>query len=119
MTIIPELIANGKRVIDLSADFRFNDPALYESVYQRHTAKELLGDAVYGLSEIYSEAIQDATLDRESGLLPNQRTFADCTPVEKRVDRSEVDYHRREIRGQRCRAILVSRNPLLPGQRFI
>ena len=70
MTIAPELIAKGKRVIDLSADFRFNDPSLYESVYQRHTAIELLGDAVYGLSEIYPEAIQDAVLIGNPGCYP-------------------------------------------------
>lgn len=70
MTIIPELMDKGKRVIDLSADFRFDDPAIYESVYQRHTAKELLGDAVYGLSEIYSEAIQGATLIGNPGCYP-------------------------------------------------
>jgi N-acetyl-gamma-glutamyl-phosphate reductase len=70
MTMIPELIVKGKKVIDLSADFRFNDPDLYESVYQRHTAKELLGDAVYGLSEIYSKAIQDAVLIGNPGCYP-------------------------------------------------
>lgn len=70
MSIVPELMAKGKRVIDLSADFRFNDPALYESVYQRHTAKELLGDAVYGLSEVYSEDIQGAALIGNPGCYP-------------------------------------------------
>jgi N-acetyl-gamma-glutamyl-phosphate reductase len=70
MTIIPELIAKGKSVIDLSADFRFSDSSIYESVYQRHTAKQLLGDAVYGLSEIYSEAIRDAVLIGNPGCYP-------------------------------------------------
>lgn len=70
MGIVPELMAKGKRVIDLSADFRFNDPVLYESVYQRHTAKELLGDAVYGLSEVYSEDIQGAALIGNPGCYP-------------------------------------------------
>jgi N-acetyl-gamma-glutamyl-phosphate reductase len=70
MTMIPELIAKGKSVIDLSADFRFSDPALYESVYQPHTAKELLGDAVYGLSEIYPQAIRNAALIGNPGCYP-------------------------------------------------
>lgn len=70
MTIAPELIVKGKCVIDLSADFRFNDPAVYESAYQRHTAKELLGDTVYGLSEIYIEAIRDAVLIGNPGCYP-------------------------------------------------
>ena len=48
MTFVPEILKNNKKVIDLSADFRFNDASLYESAYQTHTAKELLGSAVYG-----------------------------------------------------------------------
>jgi N-acetyl-gamma-glutamyl-phosphate reductase len=70
MSIVPELIAGGKRVIDLSADFRFKDPALYESVYQSHTAPELLSDAVYGLSEIYADDIRDAVLIGNPGCYP-------------------------------------------------
>jgi N-acetyl-gamma-glutamyl-phosphate reductase len=70
MTIVPELIDQGKRVIDLSADFRFNDPALYESVYQHHTATELLERAVYGLSEIYARAIRDTALIGNPGCYP-------------------------------------------------
>ena len=70
MTIIPELIEKGISVIDLSADFRFNDPTLYESVYQQHTAKELLDRAVYGLSEIYPEAIRDTALIGNPGCYP-------------------------------------------------
>lgn len=70
MTIIPELIAKGKSVIDLSADFRFRDPDVYESVYQPHTAKDLLQDAVYGLSDIYTAAIQKAVLIGNPGCYP-------------------------------------------------
>lgn len=70
MTIIPELIAKGKSVIDLSADFRFRDPDVYESVYQPHTAKDLLQDAVYGLSDIYTAAIQQAVLIGNPGCYP-------------------------------------------------
>ena len=70
MTIVPELIAKGKRVVDLSADFRFNDPGVYESVYQPHAAKDLLHDAVYGLSEIYADAIQRAVLIGNPGCYP-------------------------------------------------
>ncbi len=53
MEFIPEIIKNGKRVIDLSADFRLKDPKVYELWYEKHTAKDLLKNAVYGLPEIY------------------------------------------------------------------
>jgi N-acetyl-gamma-glutamyl-phosphate reductase len=70
MTIIPDLIAKGKSVIDLSADFRFSDPRVYESVYQRHTAKDLLDEAIYGLSDVYAGAIQHAVLVGNPGCYP-------------------------------------------------
>jgi N-acetyl-gamma-glutamyl-phosphate reductase len=70
MTFVPEILKNNKKVIDLSADFRFNDASLYESAYQPHAAKELLGSAVYGLSEIYTQDIKNATLIGNPGCYP-------------------------------------------------
>ena len=46
MAIVPELVEAGKRVIDLSADFRFRDPDRYEAVYQPHSARQLCQQAV-------------------------------------------------------------------------
>jgi N-acetyl-gamma-glutamyl-phosphate reductase len=66
----PELLKAGKRIIDLSADFRFKDASIYESVYQPHTAKDLLGRTVYGLSEIYFDQIKTATLIGNPGCYP-------------------------------------------------
>ncbi len=70
MTIVPELLNRGKRVVDLSADFRFQDVLTYERVYQTHTASEVCRKAVYGLSEIYGEAIQKAELIGNPGCYP-------------------------------------------------
>jgi N-acetyl-gamma-glutamyl-phosphate reductase len=70
MSFVPEIMARGKKVIDLSADFRFNDAAIYESTYQAHTAKELLAAAVYGLSEVYTDQIKQATLIGNPGCYP-------------------------------------------------
>jgi len=53
MTIAPHLLEAGKKVVDLSADFRLKDPAVYQEWYKaEHTAPELLDEAVYGLPEI-------------------------------------------------------------------
>ncbi len=70
MRFVPEIIERGKKVIDLSADFRFNQAAIYESAYQAHTAKELLESSVYGLSEIYAGLIEKATLIGNPGCYP-------------------------------------------------
>lgn len=70
MKIVPELISRGKKVIDLSADFRFKDPATYETHYQQHTAKDLLKKSVYGLCEIYFDQIKNTVLVGAPGCYP-------------------------------------------------
>ena len=70
MGIVPELVRRGKKVIDLSADFRFSDPDRYESVYQPHTAKDMLEQAVYGLSEVNTDEIKRASLVGNPGCYP-------------------------------------------------
>ena len=70
MEIVPELIRRGKKVVDLSADFRFKDASRYESVYQLHTAKDLLEKAVYGLCEVYHDKIKEAVLIGNPGCYP-------------------------------------------------
>ena len=70
MNFVPELLGQGKSVIDLSADFRFRDAGLYESVYQAHTAPDLLLRTVYGLSEINHVRIHGADLVGNPGCYP-------------------------------------------------
>ncbi|MDM8524641.1 N-acetyl-gamma-glutamyl-phosphate reductase [Desulfococcaceae bacterium HSG8] len=70
MEIIPELVKRGKRVIDLSADFRFSDVSAYEAFYQPHTAKDMIEKAVYGLCEVYSDKIRPAAVIGNPGCYP-------------------------------------------------
>jgi N-acetyl-gamma-glutamyl-phosphate reductase len=70
MGIVPQLLDAGIRVIDLSADFRFKDAAVYEAHYQEHTSAHLLASSVYGLSEIYSDDIANARLIGNPGCYP-------------------------------------------------
>jgi len=70
MSLVPELLEAGLRVIDLSADFRFSDINRYEAVYQPHEAPELLSQAVYGLSEIYADRISSSRLVGNPGCYP-------------------------------------------------
>jgi N-acetyl-gamma-glutamyl-phosphate reductase len=64
------LMAMGVKVVDLSADFRFRDAAVYESAYQPHAAKDLLAETVYGLSEVYTDEIRNARLVGNPGCYP-------------------------------------------------
>jgi N-acetyl-gamma-glutamyl-phosphate reductase len=70
MEIVPELIEKGKKVIDLSADFRFRDAERYEAHYQPHSAKALLSRAVYGLADVHADDIRDANLVGNPGCYP-------------------------------------------------
>lgn len=59
-TIVPKLEAG--HIIDLGADFRLSDPALYPTWYgSEHSAPELLGEFVFGLPELFREEILGAT----------------------------------------------------------
>lgn len=70
MDLVPQLLGAGKKVIDLSADFRLRDVAVYEKWYQAHSSAEYLHEAVYGLPEIYREAIGGARLVANPGCYP-------------------------------------------------
>lgn len=65
------LLDLGIKVIDLSADFRLSDPAVYEEFYGApHPAPELLKEAVYGFPEIRSAEIAKARLIASPGCYP-------------------------------------------------
>ena len=71
MTQAEELLAAGIRVIDLAADFRLKDAAVWEHWYgTAHACPALLEDAVYGLPELNREAIRNARLVANPGCYP-------------------------------------------------
>ena len=82
MSIVPELIASNVKVVDLSADFRFQDAALYETAYQPHSAQQLLEKAVYGLCEVYLDALKKAVLVGNPGCYPTS-TLLPLVPLLK------------------------------------
>ena len=71
MTMVPQLLEAGVRVIDLAADFRLRQPQDWEQWYgMAHACPELLGQAVYGLTEINRDAIASAQLVANPGCYP-------------------------------------------------
>ena len=65
------LLERGLRVIDISADFRLRDPAVYRAYYKtEHPAPAMLGQAVYGLPERYRSALCSARLVACPGCYP-------------------------------------------------
>lgn len=71
MDVVTALIKLGRRVIDLSADFRLRDPEIYQEWYRQHKAPDLLAQAVYGLTEIHRERIAKAKLVANPGCYPS------------------------------------------------
>ena len=71
MEIVPELLERGTRVIDVAADFRLKDPALYPLWYRfAHTAPQYLAEAAYGLPELHRQAIRGSRLVANPGCYP-------------------------------------------------
>jgi len=65
------LLQLGCQVIDLSADFRLKSPEVYKEFYGHdHPAPELMAKSVYGLPELYRDAIKDAPLIASPGCYP-------------------------------------------------
>ncbi|MEA2386590.1 MAG: N-acetyl-gamma-glutamyl-phosphate reductase [Thermoleophilaceae bacterium] len=72
---VEELRTRGLRVVDLSADFRV-PLELYERWYGPHPAPKLLGEAVYGLTEMNRDAIRGAELVAAPGCYPTAALLA-------------------------------------------
>ena len=72
--VLTKDILDKCRIIDLSADYRIKDVAIYEKWYgMEHHSPELLSEAVYGLTEINREQIKDTRL------LANPGCFTTCS----------------------------------------
>lgn len=85
MEMVPTLLDGGAKVIDLSADFRFNDAALYEQWYTKHTAPQLLKEAVFGLPELYRDRIKKARLVATPGCYPTGAILALAPLVKEKI----------------------------------
>lgn len=71
MKMVPELLEQGVRVIDLAADFRLKDSADWEQWYgMKHACEDVLAKAVYGLPEINRDAVRNAKVVANPGCYP-------------------------------------------------
>ncbi len=95
VTPVSEFVKMGKRVVDLSADFRLKDPLIYEEWYGvKHTDKSLLQTVVYGLPEIYRSRIKKASLIANPGCYPTSAILGIAPVMRNRLhngDRIIID----------------------------
>ena len=69
--IVPQLFSKGKRVLDHSGDFRYNNINIYEKSYAlTHNAPELINYSVYGIPELYREKIKNTKIVGNPGCYP-------------------------------------------------
>ena len=81
-SVVPQLLnaggsGKGCKVIDLSADYRLDDPEVYAQWYgEKHQDPANLKKAVYGLPELFRERIRQATLVANPGCYPTSAILA-------------------------------------------
>ena len=76
MEVVPTFLKLGKRVIDLSADYRLSDPDVYGAWYEPHLNPANLKKAVYGLPEVRRAKIRGARLVANPGCYPTSIILA-------------------------------------------
>ena len=87
--VAPQLIDLGIKVIDLSGAFRLGEPSLYPSWYGfEHPRPQLLGEAVYGLTELCNGELSKARLVANPGCYPTSILLA-LRPLTYQIDRTQ------------------------------
>lgn len=77
MSFVPQILTQGLRIVDFSADYRLKDADTYETWYHtQHTSAALIPRAVYGLPERYRDHIRTAQLVANPGCYPTSAILA-------------------------------------------
>ncbi|MEO8379251.1 MAG: N-acetyl-gamma-glutamyl-phosphate reductase [Acidobacteriota bacterium] len=87
--LVPQILAQGIRVIDLSGAFRLGEPTFYPAWYGfSHEDPSLLGEAVYGLTELCNGELKTARLVANPGCYPTSVLLA-LRPLTYLIDRTQ------------------------------
>jgi len=89
MAYVKPLIAKGVKVVDLSADYRLPQD-IYEEFYCPHTDSENLSHVVYGLPEIFRDALKSAKLVANPGCFPTSAILGLLPFIDKRVPNTPI-----------------------------
>jgi N-acetyl-gamma-glutamyl-phosphate reductase len=88
--VVAALVDAGRRVVDLSADFRLTDPQAYEQWYGfTHPRPDLFAEAVFGLPEVYRSRLTTARLVANPGCYPTAMLLG-LVPVAAEIDDGAV-----------------------------
>src|SRR5207248_2333469 len=74
---VPEILGRGPKIVDLAADFRLRDPAIYEKWYGHdHAAPDLLEAFAYGVPELFNDDVAGADAVAAAGCYPTAAALA-------------------------------------------
>lgn len=117
--IAPFFLKNKRIVIDLSADYRFNNPKIYEEFYKtKHTDKENLKTAVYGLPEFFRSKIKKAKLIANPGCYPTVSSLSIAPLLKEGLIKNIIIDAKSGITGAGRRAALEYHYAHLNGNLF-
>ena len=85
MEIAPEFIQAGKKVIDLSADYRLRDVKIYETWYGKHSSSKFIKEAVYGIPELYRAKIKKTKFIANPGCYPTSIILGLAPALKKKI----------------------------------
>ncbi len=108
MGVVPYLLKAGKRVVDLSADYRLKCAGLYKKFYSTvHKDKNSLKKAIYGMPELFKERIKKAVLVANPGCYPTSIILA-LVPLakEKLIEKEVIVDSYSSITGAGRRAVI-------------
>src|SRR5690606_4103784 len=94
MELAGAILDAGAVLIDIGSDFRFRDPAVYETWYKvPHTRPELAAEAVYGLAELFGQEVKEARLRSEehTSELQSRENLVCRLLLEKKKQREQQD----------------------------
>lgn len=88
---VSSLVSKGSRVIDISADFRLKDAEEYQRWYEvKHPCPDLIGEAVYGLPEIYKKEISSARIIANPGCYSTSVILALAPAIKENLINGEI-----------------------------
>ena len=86
MKMVPELLDGDVKIIDLAADFRIKDIAVWEKWYgMTHACPDVVAEAVYGLPELNREAVRSARVVANPGCYPTAVTLGYLPLIESGI----------------------------------
>ncbi|RUM32134.1 MAG: N-acetyl-gamma-glutamyl-phosphate reductase [Aquifex sp.] len=92
--LVPKLLEDGKKVIDLSGAYRIRNAEVYEEFYGfKHENRELLEKAVYGLPEIFRKDIKQSQLIANPGCYPTATLLGLYPFIKEGIEFDEIIVH--------------------------